>query len=234
MGSHDCPPTTYPPPHLPLLSLWGFTGSACWTKISVGILLILASCLVQGAQYVFEEKVMSVDDVPPLAVVGLEGFWGAVIMPLVVFPWLYIIPGSDYGGSMENVYDSWIMLRNSRQVQLVLLGFFLTVAGYNMLSIYVTYLLSSIWHAILDNFRPISVWGADLALYYVVTARIGGNLGEPWTFFSYIELAGMLVLFIGTAVYNGSIKLCCFHYADVDTDSGGTMGLQLDGENDKV
>eukprot|EP00947_MAST-08B_sp_MAST-8B-sp1_P000314 g314.t1 len=116
------------------------------------------------------------------------------------------------------------MLQNSRTVQLVLLGFFITVAGYNMLSIFITFLLSSIWHAILDNFRPISVWGADLALYYLITKK---SLGEPWTVFSWVELGGMFVLFFGTAVYNGSIRLCCFKY-DRDSAAEG----QSAGEDD--
>lgn len=34
------------------------------------------------------------------------------------------------------------------------------VAAYNIFAVYVTHFLSSVWHAILDNFRPISVWGA--------------------------------------------------------------------------
>ena len=33
------------------------------------------------------------------------------------------------------------------------------VAAYNIFAVYVTHFLSSVWHAILDNFRPISVWG---------------------------------------------------------------------------
>jgi hypothetical protein len=32
--------------------------------------------------------------------------------------------------------------------------------------VFITKLLSSVWHAILDNFRPVAVWAADLALFY--------------------------------------------------------------------
>lgn len=38
----------------------------------VGVLFILLSCLVQGTQYVFEEKVMAVDGLPPMWLIGLE------------------------------------------------------------------------------------------------------------------------------------------------------------------
>ena len=189
----------------------------------LGILFILLSCLVQGSQYVFEERVMTVDNAPPLVVVGMEGLWGAVLMPIVVFPWAYILPGSDVGGCMENVHDSYVMVCNSSAIQVILVVFTLTVFLYNIFCIYVTYLLSSIWHAILDNFRPISVWITDLLLFYVFTQ---GAFGERWTSGSWLELVGMALLFLGTAVYNGSVRVPYVDYeaeaeaiADVDDDS---------------
>jgi len=177
----------------------------------IGILFILASCAVQGAQYVFEEQVMEADGAHPLVVVGMEGFWGTILMFFFVFPWAYILPGKDTGDCFENLWDSWIMIQNSTAVQLILFGFFATVALYNIFAIMVTHVLDSVWHAILDNFRPISVWGTDLFIFYVIAAP---GYGEPWTNLSYIQLVGMFVLFFGTAVYNGSLKLPCLSYEE--------------------
>ena len=168
----------------------------------LGVLFILLSCLVQGSQYVFEEKVMSVEGAPPLMVVGMEGVWGTILMLLFVFPVAYVLPGEDKG-SLENIYDTFVMVSNSQAIQIVLFAFFVTVAFYNIFAIYVTHFLSSIWHAILDNFRPISVWGTDLLLFYVFT---GGRFGESWNQWSWLQLGGMFVLFFGTAVYNGSVS----------------------------
>lgn len=39
----------------------------------IGVFLVVLGCLAQGVQYVFEEKVMAVDNVPPLVVIGFEG-----------------------------------------------------------------------------------------------------------------------------------------------------------------
>lgn len=39
----------------------------------IGIVLVVLGCFAQGVQYVFEEKVMAVDNVPPLVVIGFEG-----------------------------------------------------------------------------------------------------------------------------------------------------------------
>jgi hypothetical protein len=49
---------------------------------------------------------------------------------------------------------------------------------------------SATWHAILDNFRPVSVWVADLFIFYVIT---DGSFGEAWTAYSWLQLFGMLV-----------------------------------------
>ena len=183
---------------------------------SIGILFLMGSCLVASLQYVFEEKVMSDDGAHPLVVVGLEGFWGVVLFVSVVFPWAYILPGSDVG-SLENVYDSYVMLKNSQPIQLALLGFFVTVALYNIFAVYLTHLMSSIWHAILDCFRPVSVWATDLVIFYCIS---NGTFGEAWTSWSYLELGGMLLLFFGTAVFNGNVRMSCCPPPEAKENSG--------------
>lgn len=49
--------------------------------------------------------------------------------------------------------------------------YFLSIFFYNALAVLVTFMLNSVWHAILDNFRPITVWGTDLFIFYAVTTR---------------------------------------------------------------
>ena len=60
------------------------------------------------------------------------------------------------------------------------------------------------WRSIFMNFRPVAVWATDLALFYGVTA---GRFGEAWAAWSWLQLAGMAVLLLGTAVYNGSLRV---------------------------
>ncbi|CAN0427748.1 unnamed protein product, partial [Ascophyllum nodosum] len=162
---------------------------------ALGALFILLSCVVQGSQYVFEEKVMAVDGAPPLVVIGMEGVWGTAIM-LVILPIAAALPGRDLG-TIENTVDSIVMVTQNRGIQarngtscVMLLAFFITITSYNIFCIYVTAYLSAIWHAILDNFRPVSVWGTDLLIFYVIT---GGSFGEAWTPYSWLQLFGMLV-----------------------------------------
>jgi len=167
----------------------------------LGILFIVLSCLVQGSQYVFEEKVMSEYKIPPLIVVGMEGFWGCLML-VGLWPLCYYIPGPDKG-SIENLGDALVMLQNSSALLTLCSVFFVSVALYNVFAVFTTHLLNSIWHAILDNFRPVAVWTTDLLIFYMLTH---GRFGEPWISASWLQLFGMLVLFFGTAVYNGSVS----------------------------
>ena len=68
-------------------------------------------------------------------------------------------------------------------------------------------MLSSVWHAILDSFRPITVWATDLFIFY----NINAFFGEAWTTYSYLQIGGMAVLLYRTAIYNapndGSLEL---------------------------
>jgi len=182
----------------------------------LGVVLVLAGAFVQAMQFVFEEKVMRSDNeydaVPPLLLIGMEGLWGTVLCLVFVYPIAYYIPGGDHG-SYEDPFNTWHMLVHTPAIQEATLIYLVAIFGYNLFAVLVTFLLNSVWHAILDNFRPITVWVTDMVIYYWISALVAGavGFGEPWTRYSWIQLLGMFVLLYGTAVYNapnpGSIRL---------------------------
>jgi drug/metabolite transporter (DMT)-like permease len=182
------------------------TGNA--VQAMLGVSLVIAGAFLQSLQFVFEEKAMSLDDsaAPPLLLVGMEGLWGTVLTLFVVYPLVYYIPGDDHG-SYENPFNTWHMIANSTNIQWAFFVYFFAIFGYNLFAILVTYALNSIWHAILDNFRPITVWGTDLFIFYAISK----SFGEPWTVWSWLQVLGMAILLYGTAVYNapnrGSVRL---------------------------
>lgn len=136
----------------------------------------------------------------------MEGFWGTILCVVFLYPAAYFIPGQDHG-SLENGYNTYVMFTQNTHIQNVFLLYFLSVLQYNILAVLVTFMLDSVWHAILDNFRPVTVWATDLFIFYYLSK----SFGEPWTSWSYLQLAGMFVLLYGTAIYNapnaGSLKL---------------------------
>ena len=194
-----------------------------------GILFVLTGAFVQALQYVLEEKVMTMDvPSPPLLLIGMEGLWGTVLSILVVFPIAYILPGDDHG-SYEDPFNTWHMIVNTPSIQYMFVVYFVAIFSYNLFAVLVTFMLNSIWHAILDNFRPITVWLVDMVIYYFLSTAFG----EPWTKWSYLQLVGMAVLLFGTAIYNapnaGSVKLTgdwwalgfdfTQEYANIDADT---------------
>lgn len=97
-------------------------------------------------------------------VIGCEGLWGTFLTLTVVYPLSYYLPGND-GGHFENPFDAIVMVQNSRTLQMLVCVFVLFVTIYNCAAVYVTKYLSAIWHAILDNFRPITIWYVLLYLF---------------------------------------------------------------------
>lgn len=174
----------------------------------LGVTLVMLGAFVQALQYVFEEKVLTMDDadVPPLLLIGMEGFWGTFLCVTVLYPLAYYLPGDDHG-SFEDPFNTWAMIVNTPTIQWAFFIYFFAIFGYNLFAVLVTFMLNSVWHAVLDNFRPISVWLTDLAIFYLFTK----DFGESWTAYSFIQLIGMIVLLYGTSIYNaphaGSIQL---------------------------
>lgn len=182
----------------------GKADKAAASDAMVGVLMTLAGTFVQSVQYTYEEKVMSGDiSAPPWLLIGMEGFCGTVLCTFLLYPLAYVVPGPDHG-SFESPFNTLTMLRHSPAAMSLSLTFCVLVFVLNSFSVLVTFMMSSVWHAILDNFRPLTIWVVELLLYYSFTH---GRFGERWNIGSWLQLAGMLVLLIGTAIYNGSLKI---------------------------
>jgi len=172
-----------------------------------GVMLILCGGLVQSIQYVFEERVMDEDmGLAPMLVVGLEGAWGFFFCCTLILPLLYYLPGNDHG-HLSDPINSLELIYENKPIYLTFFMYMATIFTYNSLSVMVTKELDAVWHSILDLWRPITVWILDLILHYDVNS----SLGEAWTYpSSHIQLAAMVVLLYGTAIYNQSVDIPFF------------------------
>lgn len=169
----------------------------------LGFTFIALSVFVVGAQYVLEEKIMDEERCSPMIVVGVEGVWGCLICLVFLFPLFSHLPGLD-AGAMENINDSWVMVKNSPHVQFMICMLMISVAGYYILSMYLTSYLSGIWHAILDCFRSASVWATNVTMFYCFGFM---HYGEALSRYSFLQFGGLVCLLVGTLVYNGSLSL---------------------------
>jgi hypothetical protein len=156
----------------------------------------------------------------------MEGLWGTILCVFIVYPLAYYLPGDDHG-SYEDPFNTIAMFVNSRTIQSAFIIFFFASFLYNLLSLLVIFLLNSVWHTILDNFRPITVWITALFFFYAITTS--GDFGEPWMKWSWVQVSGTALLLYGTAVYNapnaGSVRLEGQWYS---------LGLDYSGEYNEI
>ena len=173
-------------------------------RAALGVALLVFGCALTAAQLVAEECLLkhagAAGITPPLVLLGAEGCCGVALTLAVGFPLAARIGGSDPLGCFENTADTLeILLANpaARAMNGAYLG---CLAGYNMAAIHLTFELEAVWRSILENFRPVGVWAFGVGIF----AASAGQFGEPWTRWSWLQLAGAGTLLLGTATYNGS------------------------------
>lgn len=176
----------------------------------IGIVLVVVAQFFSALQMILEEAFMKglgkdKRNWLPMHVVGMEGCFGIVIVYFFVFPITYAIPGSTPGSHYDNPADAIAQMLHSWQLSLNVFIYVLSIAFYNFFSLSVAKKLTTVHRTLIDASRTILVWGVDLMLYYLGHYYA---LGEAWIIpWSFLELAGFIVLFLGTLLYNRIIVL---------------------------
>lgn len=179
----------------------------------LGMGLALGGQVVQAAQVIAEEWLLTDMDLPGLQIVGFEGIWGGLIMLLVAFPILAYLPGNDFG-SLENEWDTWDMLQSSQPLICMMVVYTFSCATYNMSGIAVTGALSAVHRVMLEAFRTSIVWAFGLSVHYGPFGLEDSPFGEAWTPYSYLEVIGFIILMFGQAIYGPLIKLPFLSYPE--------------------
>mmetsp|Transcript_63213 Transcript_63213/g.150755 ORF Transcript_63213/g.150755 Transcript_63213/m.150755 type:complete len:410 (+) Transcript_63213:102-1331(+) len=183
------------------------------SMLMFGMFLVLMGQVVQAAQVIAEEYLMKVVDLPGMQVVGLEGFWGLLMMILVVYPALMILPGADHG-HQEDIVDTLVMLQNNPNLLLVVGLYLFSCGSFNAFGIRITGYLSSVHRMMLDASRTTLIWGFGLFVHYRVDPD--SAFGEVWTVYSYLQLLGFVIIIFGQATYAEVIRLPFFTYPAAD------------------
>ncbi|KAF4664716.1 hypothetical protein FOL46_004092 [Perkinsus olseni] len=173
-------------------------------KVITGICFIIGGQVVCASQYVVEEFLLKGGAVPPLALVGIEGIWGLLVMACVVLPVMQHVPGTDVGGVFENAVDAFAMMSHSSMVLGGVLGYALNTFAYNICAVNVTNSASAIHTTMLDSTRTILIWVCSIIMYYMSEDHA---FGEPLTPYSLIQLAGFVLLVYGVLVYDNIVRL---------------------------
>ncbi|CAE8631966.1 unnamed protein product, partial [Polarella glacialis] len=205
-------------------SVWGSEAEAAKSEekgapaggsglMMVGIALALSGQVVQAAQVIAEEWLLKDVDLPGLQIVGFEGVWGALAMLIVVFPALYYLPGPDHG-HLEDEVDSWVLLASNSNLAVMVGLYTFSCATYNMAGIAVTGALSAVHRVMLEALRTLIVWAFGLTVHYCISKE--SPFGESWTSYSWLEVAGFVLLICGQAIYGAMVKVPGLSYPQED------------------
>lgn len=180
-------------------------------QVVLGLGFILAAQLVTAVQIITEERLMCdrATMLAPVCLVGFEGLWGLFYFVFLA-PILSLTPASDLPISAvwhENFYDSVVQISNSSTLLLFVLGYMVAILAYNVSANFVTQSLSAVVRSILEACRTLGVWFVGLVLFYVGGTCGTRAIGEQWTPWSYLELAGFAVLLLGTFSYKGLVRI---------------------------
>eukprot|EP00096_Caligus_rogercresseyi_P014440 TRINITY_DN6960_c0_g1_i2.p1 TRINITY_DN6960_c0_g1~~TRINITY_DN6960_c0_g1_i2.p1 ORF type:complete len:423 (+),score=100.03 TRINITY_DN6960_c0_g1_i2:169-1437(+) len=164
----------------------------------LGDVLIIAAQLIVASQMVYEEKFLGKYNVPALVAVGWEGFFGFVVLTILLVPMGYIGTNSRLWGHspvppyvIEDSIDGLIQIFNANLLLLSICGTIISIAFFNFAGISVTKELSATTRMVLDSVRTLVIWLISLAL--------------RWQEFHYLQLFGFIVLLSGMSLYNDII-----------------------------
>mmetsp|Transcript_57650 Transcript_57650/g.105286 ORF Transcript_57650/g.105286 Transcript_57650/m.105286 type:complete len:386 (+) Transcript_57650:65-1222(+) len=173
-----------------------------------GMGVVLAGQAVQAGQVIAEEYLMKDIDIPAMQIVGWEGFWGTLLMIVVVYPLLWFLPGSDHG-HVEDWQDTLAMLTHSSALMWLVALYLISCATYNASGISVTGVLSGTHRQMIDASRTAVIWIIGLTVHLI---QPDSPQGEVWTNYSYLQLVGFVILLMGQSIYSGLLiipKLYC-------------------------
>jgi hypothetical protein len=202
-------------------SIAGQAGKGRWSEWYwqlLGCLLVLLSQVIQATQIIIEEFLLADVRLPPLVVVGLEGFWGSIMCLVCFIPLFYYCPGPDHG-HWEDTYDTVYKLGHDSTIAYATIVYFVSILFLNWGGMIVTSELTAVHRTIFEAFRTLFIWLTSLVIRYGITP----DYGEDWTNWSYMEAGGFLLLVFSMLTYNQVVRLvCCFAYPTAT--SGATTG----------
>lgn len=94
-------------------------------------------------------------------------------------------------GSLEDLPDALIQIKNSGQLIMAILGTVISIAFFNFAGISVAKEISATTRMVLDSVRTLVIWIVSLCL--------------SWQSFQYLQVVGFVALLFGMCLYNNII-----------------------------
>jgi drug/metabolite transporter (DMT)-like permease len=177
--------------------------------------LVLFGQMLQSVRAIVEERILHDIDASPPEIIGFEGIWGVYILSFIGLPLANILPEGSGEGLYEDSLESFKMIFNSLQLGLLMLGYFVSVAIYNVSGLILCGLTSALHRTIYDSLRSITTWAASVFVFYVWPSS---GAGETVSWWSFLRLFGFGMMVLGSLMYQRMVHVPCFKYQDAWPD----------------
>lgn len=206
-------------------------------QVVLAIFLCIGAQILQAAQIMVEDYLLHDVTAPPTLIVGMEGVWGIVLTAFVFLPITMYLPGTDGNGIHENTLDTFEMMKNNKLILGFVIFRMIVAFIFNVTSTMVTSTTTGVMRTILEGVRTLVTWIVSLIMFYSLMKTDYGkehpNIGESWTPYSWIQLAGFAILFLGMLMYNQVIKIpCIFRYPEEEGEAKGAEEKDAEAEVD--
>lgn len=172
------------------------------SHVLIGDGLIIAAQVIVALQMVIEEKFVNGKNIHPLRAVGWEGFFGAIILSILLVPFYYIILPETFCGSsyepaldgkcrLEDAIDGLYQMGNNPVIVAAVLMNVISIAFFNFFGLSVTKTQSATTRMVLDSIRTIVIWAFCLAIGW-----------ETPSIYTIPQVVGFVFLMFGTCLYN--------------------------------
>jgi hypothetical protein len=177
----------------------------------LAMFMVIVSQTLQSFQCVYEEMILQDVDATPAELVGFEGIWGTFYLTFCLLPLCNILPEKwgegIYENTLESVWCAWM----HPYIILLFIAYIGVAFVYNLGGAALCAMTSAIHRTIYESLRSVTVWFLSVILYYGIPS-VGA--GEPLGIHSILQLAGFIVLVLGSAMYHRFIRFPFFDYGD--------------------
>jgi drug/metabolite transporter (DMT)-like permease len=181
------------------------------TQIFAMFLVVIAQAL-QAFQTIVEEEMLHDVDATENEIVSYEGIWGFFFSTFIALPIANIVPEDAGEGLFEHSIETFIMIKNSWPILIIILIYMSAILGYNFTGMVVTSFSSAIHRNIYEALRSAAVWLLSVIIHYTIPST---GAGESLNLMSLVQLFGFSVSILGSFIYNRVIRIPCLYYDDV-------------------
>ena len=168
----------------------------------LGVSMMAISIVIQGIQYIVEEKLLGSYYLNPMKVVGWEGIYGIILFCILLSIFQFIPCEAEIciNGVLEDSRLAFRQIGNSGELLFYVISNIIFVAGMIGLGMVITKYVSSGSRVTLSQAKTIIIWGFFLIAPAIVDMRVSET-------FSFLQLGGFIIMLLGIVLYNEILVL---------------------------